>query len=121
MKTHVDIVAWLHIGLSALGLLGGMVAVLTLAGAGLLSGELEGFLVTSTIAAIVAGFVLLLSIPALIAGVGLLRRASWARVLVLIVAFFELLEFPFGTALAIYTFWVMLQDETRRMFARSWV
>lgn len=118
MRTHVDLVAWFHIALSALGLLGGMVAALALAGAGVLSGELEGFLVTSTIAALVGGFVVLLAIPGLIGGIGLLRRASWARVLILIVALFELLHFPFGTALAVYTFWVMLQDETRRIFVR---
>lgn len=41
-------------------------------------------------------------------GIGLLRRASWARMLAIVVAFISLIKLPFGTALAIYTLWVLL-------------
>ena len=42
------------------------------------------------------------------AGIGLLQRAPWARILALVMAFLSLLSFPFGTALGIYTIWVLL-------------
>jgi predicted nucleic acid-binding Zn ribbon protein len=44
----------------------------------------------------------------LAAGIGLLQRASWARVLTLVMGFLSLVSIPFGTALGIYTIWVLL-------------
>ncbi|HLJ77090.1 MAG TPA: zinc ribbon domain-containing protein [Acidobacteriaceae bacterium] len=41
-------------------------------------------------------------------GIGLLRRAPWARMLAIVAAFLTLIKLPFGTALAIYTLWVLL-------------
>lgn len=119
MQKHVDLVAWLHIGLGALGLLGAGVVFLTMAGAGFLSGEPEAFFVTSAVAAFVGVIVVVTAIPGIIGGVGLLRRAEWARILMLVVAFFELFHVPFGTALAIYTFWTLLQEETKWLFRRA--
>jgi hypothetical protein len=39
---------------------------------------------------------------------GLFERRSWARILALVLGFLALLRFPFGTALGIYTLWVLL-------------
>lgn len=55
-------------------------------------------------------------LPGLLAGIGLLKRKSWARILALVVGFFSLFSFPLGTALAIYTFWVLLQDDSDDYF-----
>ncbi len=44
----------------------------------------------------------------LIAGWGLLDRQPWARMLAIVVGCFNLLDMPFGTALGIYTLWVLL-------------
>jgi hypothetical protein len=44
---------------------------------------------------------------ALIAGYGLLQRRPWGRVLAIVAAILALLKFPFGTALGIYTLWVL--------------
>lgn len=44
---------------------------------------------------------------ALIAGIGLLNRRPWGRVVAIIVAILTLVKFPFGTALGIYTLWVL--------------
>jgi len=45
------------------------------------------------------------------AGIGLLKYRDWARVLTLILAGFMLVAFPFGTALGIYAFWVLLSTD----------
>lgn len=47
----------------------------------------------------------------LAAGWGLLERQSWARVLALIVGVISLLNLPFGTALGIFTIWVLLSPQ----------
>ena len=54
--------------------------------------------------------------PGIIAGIGLLARAGWGRILTLIIAAFSLLNFPLGTALGAYTFWVLLQSSADKYF-----
>jgi hypothetical protein len=44
---------------------------------------------------------------AMIAGYGLLMRKSWARVFAIVLAVLALFKIPFGTALGIYTLWVL--------------
>lgn len=68
------------------------------------------------------GLVLLASsVLHLVAGWGLLDRQPWARMLAIILAFFNLFHVPLGTALGIYTLWVLLpvkSEEEYRRFAR---
>jgi len=55
-------------------------------------------------------FVVLTSIGAVLdlaAGVSLLMRKSWGRIFAIIVAILSLIKIPFGTALGIYTLWVL--------------
>lgn len=54
----------------------------------------------------------------LIAGIGLLERQSWARPLVLVVAFISLFNIPFGTALGVYTLWVFMSPQADVEFQR---
>jgi hypothetical protein len=42
------------------------------------------------------------------AGVGLLQRQDWARILAIVVGVISLLNIPFGTAIGIYTLWVLV-------------
>jgi len=44
---------------------------------------------------------------ALIAGYGLLQRRPWGRIVAIIASILALLKIPFGTALGIYTLWVL--------------
>jgi hypothetical protein len=60
---------------------------------------------------------LLVAMPSIAAGVGLLRYRSWGRMLTLILSFLRLLEFPFGTFTAIYSFWVLLSQDGRNFFS----
>ncbi len=52
----------------------------------------------------------------LAAGWGLLERQSWARVLALIVGVISLLNLPFGTALGIFTIWVLLSPKAAEQY-----
>jgi hypothetical protein len=47
---------------------------------------------------------------------GLLERQPWARVLGIVLAFLALLRIPFGTALGIYTLWVLLPESSGREY-----
>lgn len=59
------------------------------------------------------GIVIVLKAAAgFLAGWGLLQREPWARMLTLVLAFLALFNIPFGTALGIYTLWVLLPAES---------
>ena len=45
-----------------------------------------------------------------LAGWGLLQRKPWARMLTIVLAFIALFHMPFGTALGIYTLWVLVPE-----------
>lgn len=70
----------------------------------------------------IAGFIGALlfatSIAGFLAGWGLLNYRSWARVLALVLGIIALIHFPFGTALGIYTLWVLLPGESEREYRR---
>jgi hypothetical protein len=55
-------------------------------------------------------------------GWGLLQREGWARTFALVIGFVALLNVPLGTALGIYTLWVLLpsqSDEEYRALAEA--
>jgi len=56
------------------------------------------------IGTLISGF----AIAGLIAGWGLMSRSPWARMLAIVLACISLIHFPFGTALGIYTLWVLV-------------
>jgi hypothetical protein len=122
MRDHIRILAWLNIVFGALGLFL-VVAICGVAGlAALITGHLPAVRlfavpILGLIAALICLFVLLLSLPGLIAGVGLLNLRPWARTLAIVLSALNLLHVPFGTALGIYGLWVLLQEETERIFA----
>jgi len=60
-----------------------------------------------------------LSTLGLIGGIGLLSFQSWARYLVMIVAAVGCLNIPIGTLKGVYSLWVLLQDETLKLFDRG--
>jgi hypothetical protein len=48
----------------------------------------------------------------LITGWGLLQRQPWARMLALVMGLLSLVDIPFGTAVGIYTLWVLAPSES---------
>jgi hypothetical protein len=67
---------------------------------------------------LIAGFLLLSAVAGFAAGWGLLQRLPWARVLALIIAGVSLLDIPFGTALGVYTLFVLLPSEADEEYTR---
>ncbi|MGA9351114.1 MAG: hypothetical protein WBW48_20235 [Anaerolineae bacterium] len=119
MKEHVTVVGALCIGLGALGVVLAIIAFVVLAGIGVLSGDREALPILTFIAVISAGFLAVISVPDIIGGIGLLRRQSWARILVLILSVIKLINFPLGTIVGIYSIWVLMQNEVAQLFARG--
>ena len=66
-------------------------------------------------------FLLGSAVLSVLAGWGLLERQPWARTLAIVLGCLSLIKVPFGTALGIYTMWVLLpaaSEEEYRQLAR---
>ncbi len=50
------------------------------------------------------------AIAGVIAGWGLMAHRPWARMLAIVLGCISLIHFPFGTALGIYTLWVLVSE-----------
>ncbi|HXZ27893.1 MAG TPA: zinc ribbon domain-containing protein [Terriglobales bacterium] len=112
VERHLNLLAILWMAAAAVHLLGaGMLYVLghtLMMRVGQMAGPPVGpefFLGLFTVLAV---YLLLKAIASFMAGWGLLQKQPWARTLTLVLGFLELLHVPLGTALGIYTLWVLL-------------
>lgn len=61
-------------------------------------------------------FLALFGVLHLVLAWGLFERQPWARILGLVIGFLALIRFPLGTALGIYTLWVLLPESSGREY-----
>ncbi|TAL65160.1 MAG: hypothetical protein EPN88_09935 [Bacteroidetes bacterium] len=120
MKKHVTVVGAIHIGFGIFGLIGSV-------GAFFLFTFLIGVVGNDDVPIMIFKF-LRISVPVLIGflstlglvgGIGLLVFKPWARYLVIVVAALGCLNIPIGTLKGVYSLWVLLQDETIKLFEQK--
>lgn len=122
MITHVKIAAILHIVLGGMGLIAAFVVVAvfgSIAGIVGFSGDSDkaaAIPILGLIGTFVFFLLLILSLPSIIAGIGLLGFRPWARTLTIVLSVLHLFNFPFGTALGVYSLWALLAPETVMLF-----
>jgi hypothetical protein len=116
MKMHVKILGWLYIALGVLGILFGFGVALLVAGGGWISGDAVAVRVTSIVAICIGSVVFFLSVPGVLTGIGLLSLRLWGRFLAILLGILNLPSFPIGTALGVYTLYVMLDNEMSELF-----
>ena len=116
MERHITVVGILHIAYNIVGILIGLVLFTFLTGIGIFTGDDVALTVLTLVATFLAGLFLIGSIPGVIGGIFLLQRREWARILVIIVSFFDLLHVPLGTLLGAYSLWVLLNADVVAAF-----
>jgi hypothetical protein len=124
MAQHVKILAVLHIALGLLSVVGGLIVLAIMGGLAGLVGATEHsndvFIAVPLLGGI-GGIVFIvltaLGLPGIIAGFGLLSFRPWARILTIVLSAFDLFHVPFGTALGVYGFWVLLSREGEQLFS----
>ncbi len=116
MDKHVTLLGVLFIAYHILGLVVGFVIMGVLSSIGCLTDDPTAMTILTAVGVGIGTFLIVLSVPGLIAGIALLTRKRWARILGLIIGAFDLIDIPFGTALGVYSFWVLLHDDTIRVF-----
>ena len=119
MEKHVQLIAILWIIYGILGILFACGVFILLFGISFIPdmGDIAPG-VLRLVATAAGFFFLVFSLPELIAGIGLQKRQEWGRILTLIVSFFNLLSFPLGTALSIYSLVILLKEETTKLFQK---
>ena len=123
IRLHVDVLGWLHIIWGAFGMLAGVSLLILAAGTSAAlwrlpeSGPAERAAVWILFAC--GLFLLLIGLAMALAGRALRRRQPKARLAVLLLSVLNLVIAPFGTALAIYACWVLLNDDARHQFGRA--
>lgn len=124
MREHVRILGILNIVLGSLGLLVGIGLALFFGGLGIFASmassddpdALFAIPILGAVGGIILIALLLFSAPQIIGGIGLLKGQPWARILMIVLSALSLMSIPIGTALGIYGLWVLLNEETVRMF-----
>ena len=103
MRKHITLVGLLNVAWGGVGTLAALYFGLRLPGSA-----------TPTLFYVLAGSALL-ALTGILGGVGLLSGQSWARTTLLVVGVLNLLTIPVGTAVGIYTIWVLLKHETKQL------
>jgi len=80
--------------------------------------EEVGRTVGPVVLSIIGGLFFILATGGLLVGWGLLQRKPWGRFLAIVLGILSLIHPPFGTALGIYTLWVLLPDLGRTEYHR---
>ncbi len=112
MDTHVKVVGWLWIVNGALSILMAIIGLAIINWPGVVDDAGASILASSGVLC----FFLPGIIAYILAGYGLLKYKSWARILAIILALLNLILFPIGTLIGIYTLWAMFNDETEALF-----
>jgi hypothetical protein len=120
VPTHVHLLGILWLALSAFNTIGGVIVYIianTLFAHMHELGAPEGptaFL--RPLLTVVGIFILAKALCGFLVGYGLMRRESWARILALGLGFLSLFNVPFGTAIGVYTLWVLLPRESQQEY-----
>lgn len=114
LSRHIQLLALLWFAVSVFHLIGGVVLLVLVNTLFRDMTQLPAFV--QAILSTVAGWLLIKAFVGFAAGCGLLQRERWARPLALVLGFIELVHVPFGTALGIYTLWVLLAPNAEQEY-----
>jgi hypothetical protein len=121
VKQHYHLLGILWLALSAISAIGGVIAIVVantfiahMHDMGAPREFPSGFM--STLATIIGVLVLAKAAVGFLAGWGLMHREPWARVVALVLSFVALLNIPFGTAIGVYTMWVLLPGQSQEEY-----
>lgn len=122
MRLHLDVLGWLHLLWGAFGVLLGVSLAILAAGTHVGLGEIgaTGLSGPAVVWFLLGGAGLVAGSGAcmIVVGRALLARRRAGRMAALLLAAPNLVVVPFGTALGIYAYWALLNDDARREFGR---
>lgn len=117
-KSHVTLIASLHIGWGFLTFIGGLITFFVLDFATGFVEEYDeiGTMIMNWITTFVPLIVFISGGINILAGILLFSYKQWGRVIMLIVAAIKCLNIPIGTALGVYSIWALMQPDVMALF-----
>ncbi len=117
MKKHVTLVAAFQIGFSTIGIIGATILFFVFSFAGSFVNDVD---IANTVLRFIGTFLptmmMLTALIGLIGGIGLLGFHKWARIVVMVISAIGCFAFPVGTIVGVYSLWVLMQDDTAKLF-----
>jgi hypothetical protein len=120
VQRHLHLLGILWLAVSAFNTIGGVVVYVI---ANTLFAPLHGIGSPDTHAgflrpllSVIGILVLAKAVCGFIAGWGLIQREPWARLVALVLGFIALFNVPFGTAVGVYTLWVLLPAQSQQEY-----
>jgi len=123
VRIHLDVLGWLYILAGTFGVLTGVSLIFLAFGTTYAVGELglassPSATPTVWLLAIAGGILSTAGAAMVFVGRDVTRRGRFGRQGALALASLNLFLVPFGTALGVYAFWTLLNDEARGEFGR---
>ena len=116
LTRRIDLVGYLHVGYG-LGLLTLSLLMIVTVTIGAVVLPVFASWAAGLGAGISASLVLLaVAFPSMLAGVLLIRRFRWSRAMVMGLSVLDLFSFPVGTALGVFSLWILLKERARLEF-----
>jgi hypothetical protein len=115
-QNHITLLGVLHIARGVFVFLVGIALFAVLTGVGIISEDNTAMGVLGIIGMVILLLLVALAIPNIIAGIGVLLRREWGRIMALVVGIISLIDIPIGTAVGVYSIWVLMNDDTRMLF-----
>ncbi|TKG88613.1 hypothetical protein EYV94_26795 [Puteibacter caeruleilacunae] len=112
MDKHISAVAYIHMGLAILGVVFGGLLMFILFGTSLIANALPATIALNLIAIIIGIFVVFKNMVTIVGAIGLLSRKNWGRIMILVISALDILCIPVGTAIGVYSFWTLLNEES---------
>lgn len=113
MQNHIRLLGILFIIWGIVSIVFGLLLFALFLGGGILTRNEDAFAILTLIGLVAGSFCVLTGIPEIVGGWGLLNHKRWARIVVLIMAVFNVINPPLGTALGVYAFWVLFNPEAK--------
>lgn len=125
MHSHIRALGILNLVLGGLCLLAGLMGLLFFGGLAGLVGMVEpgddkyvAIPILGGIGVLVLVAAAIVAVPGIIAGIGILKLRPWGRVLGIVISVLNLICLPpLSTVLGIYGLWVLLSEQSVRVFA----
>ena len=117
-KSHVGLVAALHIGFGVLTVIGGIITFIVLNFAG---GFIEEYdevatIVMKSLSTFLPLLICFFGGIDILAGIALFSYKKWARIFMLVISAMNCLNIPFGTAKGVYSIWALMQPQIMELF-----
>jgi hypothetical protein len=117
MEKHINVIGALWIVYGAINLIIAFIVFSVLFGISFIPDMgVEAPIILRAIATFIFILITIFAVPDIIGGIWLMKRKEWARILILALSFFNLIVFPFGTALSVYSFVILFREDTTQLF-----